>query len=185
MSPLNKIILNTAIHGLVWTAVVFSYGLGLFAVIFPGTMAKFYDTVGDKRLSAMYYERVYDRNPSAKNLFFVLEKYISAGNYKKVIKYSEKLFNVDNAEYSNSEYQNYVALVSAHIKERASEEMDDDEFIEIISDIDGRLRCAYIEALINRNRESDAKDFFLHSESELSTYYIGYVTDFLNLDTGT
>ena len=92
MNQLNKIILKTAIDGLVATIVVFCYGWGIFSAAFPNVMANFYDTVGNQRLSAMYYERSFQRTGDHQTLFLVLFYNIQLNNTDKVIQYGHVFY---------------------------------------------------------------------------------------------
>lgn len=149
MSALNKIIFKTAVAGLVWTAAVFCYGLGIFAMCFPGAMASFYDTVGDKRLSAMYHERVYERNPTPDNLYMILNKSISFNDSNRIIKYFDKF-------YARKDYATRVAQIREDREKRATADGHTGTMWELASNEDSRLRLAYINAFIELDRLSDA-----------------------------
>ena len=146
MTTLNKIILKTAVAGLIWTAVVFSYGLGIFAICFPSVMTDFYVATGDKRLSALYSERSYKRNPNINNLYFALDKFILAKNNAKIIEYSEKLFENKETYYS------IVDQVSEFKRDRAA---GDPITLGYLCNEDDRLRSSYIGALIKRGKVVD------------------------------
>ena len=146
MNQLNKIILKTAIEGLVWTAIGFSFGLGVFAMSFPGEMAKFYDTVGNRYLSSMYYGRVYDRDQTEGNLYYALSKAILAENDKNTIKYGAEFFKegVDRTAFTTA-IDNKLFASSSPFK---------DDFREIYT-TDGWLRDGYIRALTRRGAAGD------------------------------
>jgi len=156
VSALNKIILKTAVAGLVWTAVVFCYGLGIFAMSFPGAMARFYDTVGDKPLGAMYHERVYKRNPTPENLYTTLDKFIQIKNHDKVIKYSEKMFK-------HKDYDRTVNNINKFVRDHSK---DVPFALELACNADNYLRCSYIEALLAKGRKPEANQVF---EKAIST----------------
>lgn len=157
VNALNKIILQTAVGGLVWTAVVFCYGMGIFAMIFPGTMASFYDTVGNKTLSAMYHGRVYQRDPADNTkLYTALEKAIAAKDDTKIIKYGTKFFALDAAVRND-----LLDQVDTHLRLRAGA---DQLKLGRGCNEDDRLRCRYIQALLKRNKDGDktSADAILH-----------------------
>jgi hypothetical protein len=130
VNQLNKIILKTAAEGLVWIVVVFCYGMGVFSAIWPGTMAIFYDAVGNTNLSAMYYERSYQRTQSHETLFLVLFYNIQLDNTDKVIIYGDIFYN------ELTEEQRKAVLPNPNNE---------------IATTDDYLRHGYIRALIARN----------------------------------
>ena len=142
MTTLNKIILKTAVAGLIWTVVIFSYGLGIFAMCFPHAMAEFYDTVGNASLSAIYRERIYQRDPTDKNLYYALDKFILAENYDKIVEYSEKLF-------ARPKYNKLIDDINEFKEKRAG---SDQLLLALACNEDNRLRCAYIKALLEKGK---------------------------------
>ena len=154
MTTLNKIILRTAVEGLVWTIVVFSYGLGIFAMSFPGVMANFYDTVGNRRLSAVYHSRVYQRNPSPENLFFAFSRNMDIRNDGRVIRYGIKFFD----ELDANERDRIVTDVDAHLVTRAGYNT---LAIQTATNTEDRLRRGFIRALLNRGYDTRARSAFV------------------------
>ena len=164
MNALNKIILKTAVTGLVWTAVVFCYGLGIFAMSFPGMMASFYDTVGDKRLSTMYHERVYKRNPTPSNLYTILDKSIILKDHGRVIKYFDKFYDLPD-------YEARVVKIREYKEKRALKDGLTETLWELACNEDNRLRFSYIDALIAKKRIPEAIEAYgEHSEFILEIF---------------
>ena len=142
VNQLNKIIFRTAIEGLVWTIVVFSFGLGVFSMAFPGAKANFYDTVGNHRLSAMYHSRVHARSATPENLFTAFDRNLVAGNSGAIIRYCTAFFvNLEPAERDR-----IITRVDAHLVQRAGE---CEITIAIATNTDDRLRRGFIRALLN------------------------------------
>jgi len=153
VNALNKIILRTAVEGFVWTMVVFCYGLGIFAMAFPSSMAAFYNAVDNRKLGAMYHERVYQRNPTAENLYLVLHSNTIHGNDAKIIKYGKKLFDETEAE----EYKKVIDDVNRHLRARANGNYWE---LALGCNEDDRLRRAYIEALVRKGHIDVAREVF-------------------------
>ena len=149
MTALNKIILKTAVSGLVWTAVLFSYGFGIFAFSFPRVMVDFMDVVGNTRLSAMYMERIYRRNPTPENLYFALDKFIIAQNNSKIIEFGKKLFDLEDE--NPTIFNSIIDQINEFKKESAA----DFPLILMIINEDNRLRTAYIQARLARGAAGD------------------------------
>ena len=149
MTTLNKIILRTAVEGLVWTVIAFCYGLGIFAMCFPGSMAQFYDLAGNTKLSAMYYGRVYDRSSTNQNLFFALSKSIEAHNNNATIKYGNIWFfgSIDDSARN---------LLTSDVDDYLTEGLSQDskEYKALTAyNTDFRLRRGYIVALMEKGKD--------------------------------
>jgi uncharacterized protein (UPF0332 family) len=160
MSTLNKIIMFTAIQGLIWTAAVFSYGLGIFAKAFPEQMASFYDTVGNPQLSAMYYGRIYNENKNPENLFLVLTKNIDAKDTNGIIKYGNLWFsnNANTREAIITQKDEY--LIEGVTSRYTAGQLTENEYRAIIAqacNTDNRLRCSYVRALLESGTEKNLK----------------------------
>jgi hypothetical protein len=169
MNTLNKIMLQTAVSGLIWTAVVFCYGVGIFAVVFPGAMADFYDSVGNKNLSAKYYEQVFKNNPSDKNLYNALSKFITSGNDKKIIKYGGKFFAAESGVRTA-----VLDKVDEYLRSYAG---NDTTALMHGCNEDNRLRCAYIRAILKRGGPGDfdkAKEIFSTAVDTVDFYRPSY-----------
>jgi len=156
---MNKIILRTAIEGLVWTVVAFCYGMGIFSMCFPGTMAQFYDSVGNKDLSALYYGRIYDRTNTNENLYYALSKNILAHNDSSVVKYGDKWFalETDTRDKLASQIDAYLINSAVNDAEIQALEMYNTDFV---------LRRGYIVALINKGQKDKALDFLNNCPNE-------------------
>ena len=154
MNALNKIIFRTAVEGLVWTVIAFCYGLGIFAMAFPTLMANFYDNVGNKRLSAMYHERAFERNPTNENLYRVLDKVILHQDHTKVIKYSKKMFELEDRDLDA--FNKIINDVNAQKRALAG----NNELILGFVNEDDRLRSAYIRSLVAKGQTDKANTVF-------------------------
>ena len=152
VKTMSKIVLRTAIYSFIGTVAVFCYGLGIFSMCFPRSMADFYDSVGNTRLSAMYYGRIYERNKTNENLYFALSKNILAHSDSATIKYGDKWFALDEIVQKNLTEQ-----VDAYLINDALDEHEKD--ILTMYNTDFVLRRGYIVALINKGQTTKAKDF--------------------------
>ena len=154
MNTLNKIILTTAIQGLVWTAILFSYGIGIFAMAFPAQMASFYDTAGDSKLGAMYHGRVYDRKPSTQNLYYAFSKNVEAKNTKGIIKYGKIWFEKTDEWVRDdiTDEVDEVLIASAQGNTVA---------LGLVGNTDDYLRRGYIRALLARKQNTKAEKLLL------------------------
>ena len=153
MTAINKIIVRTAIDGLIGAVVVFCYGLGIFSMCFPGVMADFYDEVGNTKLSAMYYGRVYERTSTNENLYYALSKNILAHSDSAVIKYGNKWFALDPDIQTKLTSQVDVYLTKDLVDgsaEKTALEIFNTDFV---------LRRGYVVALINKGEKGKATDF--------------------------
>jgi len=149
MRTLNKIILKTAVEGLVCTIIAFCYGMGVFAMAFPGQMAIFYDRVGDRTLAAMYHSRVYDRHGAPNQLYAALVKNILADNTCQTIKYGNKFF----APEFTTEREAIITAADAQLIEQATAQFPTaaasrELLIAKSCNMDDFLRSGYIAALL-------------------------------------
>ena len=92
----NRLIISTSLITLGAAFVVFSYGTFAFGLMFPHIMADFNSDLGSHRAAAMFRERIYRSNPTVHNLYMTLDAFIRSGNNKKVIIYSELMFDEEN-----------------------------------------------------------------------------------------
>lgn len=158
VTVMNRIILTTAVQGLLWTAVAFCYGMGIFAMAFPGQMAKFYDTVGDRTLSALYYGRVYERNKTPENLYNALEKNILANKTGAIIKYGKIWFDgTDRDDVINQVDKYLIERTDANYPAGISVALDNMRAFVMgrACNTDDRLRTGYIRALLSTNKTAD------------------------------
>ncbi|MCL2228678.1 MAG: hypothetical protein FWC00_02485 [Firmicutes bacterium] len=157
---LNRIIIVTAAQGLLWTAVAFSYGLGMFAMMFPRQMANFFDNVGNQNLSAIYHTRIFDRTDSAEDLYLALARNISANRHGEVIRLSGIWFDLDTTVRTG-----IVVQVDNFLIERANEQYTGelrDMVIGFINTYD-TIRRGYIASLFATNNITRANEVFAES----------------------
>jgi hypothetical protein len=156
VNTLNKIIITTALNGLLLTVGVFSFGLGIFAQVFPAEMAKFYDKVGDTHLAAMYYGKIYNSHKNPDNLFYAFTKSIDAKETKNIIKYGDLWF-ADNYYVRDAvvtRKDEYLIEDAAQSYEKGKLNQDAYKLVIATScNTDDRLRCKYVGALLKCGTE--------------------------------
>ena len=153
MNALNKIIFKTAAEGLVAVAVVFCYGMGIFAFAFPGAMASFYDIAGNTRLSALYHTRVYNRSSTPQNLFNALHANIIAGNDSRTIELGERFFDTSFTTQREAILASEDARMVAGAGEGALA-------IGLGTNTDNRLRMGVVRAHIAQGNNAQAVQMF-------------------------
>ena len=70
---------------------VFAYGIGLFSLLFPGTMLRFSDNIGLDNSSAMYARIVATRNPSCANFTVAIDRFMRINDEDRILEFSRKL----------------------------------------------------------------------------------------------
>ena len=153
-NPLNSIILKTAAYTLLGAFVLFSYGIAIFAQIWPQPMASFADAIGARGMSAMYYERIYKRSDTPQNLYLMLDKYIAAENHAKIIRYAPKLIYMDD----QAAYQALIDEINDFKFSAARADGFSAEFQAFVANEDNRLVNQYIRALLAKGKLPEAEE---------------------------
>jgi len=163
-SYLNRFILRTSIVGLVYTVVIFSFGLGIFAFAFPRTMANLFDATGNARLSAIYHTRIFDRNPNdTQQLYLALARNVDAGRDNEIIRLGKKFF----LEISETSREQVITIVDNYIIANTSSPS-----IIALACPDNELRRAVIRTLLNNGDFANAKQIFSQISSTRPSFAI-------------
>jgi hypothetical protein len=145
---LSRTIIRTAMVTLFAAVVTFSYGTALLGALFPQTMADLSDMLGASNAAAMYYERIYLRTQKTADLYLVLDRYASAENYDKVIKYMPEFYS----EARLGERENIIFEINQSGK---SYSINAEEYV-ILCNEDNRLRYVHMHAMLMRGDISGA-----------------------------
>ena len=144
---MTQIVVKTALATFIIAFATFSYGLFILGYISPITMAKFTDTLGASNASGMYYERVFARDRTPKNLYLVLNSYIVAQNHRKILTFAEELF-----EWPDGAYEDIVAEVNLAGRAGASNKSE----LLLWSNEDNRIKSTYAAACLFTGRDTVA-----------------------------
>ena len=145
---MNRIIVKTSAITLCAALFTLAYGLVIFGWMFPRVMMDFSVSLGAHNAAGMYSERVYNRKKTPENLYLTLDKYIKAGNHKKVITVGNKFFNLEYEDYSR-----VIAEVNAYWEAKA-----DGNKLNLLQwgNEDNRIKSAYVMALLQTGKKDVA-----------------------------
>ena len=144
---MQQLIIRTSAWTLFFAFTIFSYGLAVFGLIFPGVMAGLGDSLGAANMAGMYYERVYNARKTPENAYTVLERYITAQNHKKVVEYGAKF--LEPREYEGVYQDNYKDIIETVNKEGYKAAAGDRINLLKWGNEDNRVKSAYMVALLN------------------------------------
>jgi len=145
MKPFTPI-LRPAFVTLVAFVAVLGYGVALFGWLFPSTMMSFCGKIGADNAVAMYAERQYNANKTRENLYTALDAHIITKNHKKVITYTDKMF-----ELPADDYVYIINMVN---------EYGTTHGVFAWTNEDNRIKSAYITALLKTKQNTRAQDQF-------------------------
>jgi len=151
---MTQLIVKTSAITFCIAFVTFSYGIAAFGLIFPRAMAKFCDTLGAENAAGMYYERVYNRDKTPENLYMVVDRYIMAQNYKKVVTYGSKFLDLEESNKEVCQYCKIIKKVNSHYEKKAGNNKY--KLLQWANE-DSRIKSAYTAALINTGKQTRAR----------------------------
>ena len=147
-----KKIATTALSTFGSLFLLFSYGIGMFGFLFPGTMVGFCIDLGLPGAAAMFQERVYRRNPTAENMYMALDRNIHAKRHERVIYFSEKFF-------LHHDMQQVIDQVNKFMLDSAPPHLYSDEERAFVANQLSRLRSAYVYSLLAVGEYNRVVDF--------------------------
>jgi len=128
--------------------VIFAYGLTAFTWAFPLPIAHLTASLGAHNASGVYFEREYTRNPTDRNLYNTLDRYIIAQNHRKIVEFGDKFYALDEANSTK-----IINTVNAEMSARAGKNR-----INLVSwaNESSRINGSYTIALIRTNKTTEA-----------------------------
>lgn len=128
---------------------VFSYGIGVFAFIFPAPMVRLSDRMGLVNSGAMFSMSVYRRDRTYENLIDALYRQIDAGRHGNVIRLFE---NLDDDQQDNASGFHRQAYVNALInRERSNDAVRFIDFEYMADNIDLSRPCFIYFVFVENN----------------------------------
>lgn len=149
---MKEVIIRTSAMTLFVAILTLAYGLTVFGWMFPRVMVDFSVSIGAHNAAGMYSERVYNRDKTPENLYLTLDRYIKAGNHKKVTSVGTKFFNLEPEDYKR-----VINEVNAHWEAEAAGNK-----LKLLQwgNEDNRIKSAYIRALLREGKKDIAASKF-------------------------
>jgi len=145
---------DTIVRTSLYTFAIFfgtlAYGMSIFGLLFPQTMANLNKSLGAHNGAAMFYERMYRANPTTENMYRALDRFIIAQNHNRVIYFFEKFENRDDS-------QSVINTVNQHGMNQATNDVQRVMWGNELN----RLKTAYINALLQTSRVETARTTFI------------------------
>jgi hypothetical protein len=153
--PLQQFIIKTSALTLFFVFTAFSYGLAVFGFIFPGVMADLGNSLGAPNMAGMYYERIYNANKTPENAYYALDRYITAQNHGKVIKFGEMFLEQEN--HVGIYLDDYERIIRAVNTAGCAAAGNNKLNLLKWGNEDNRIKCAYTVALLESHEIGKAE----------------------------
>ena len=169
-------ILVTFLKTLLVIVVSAFYILTICVGLFPESAVKVFEALNANRPALICYERVYNKTQTLADLYNLVQKSISAKDYKRTSKYISELRGKNG-------YNEFCFNLNAAVLE-----VTEDKYIAFVGDLDGYLVSQNILALYQSGKKIEAKDMAytdLYNENIYSFGFSAYIECVLSDDSLT